>query len=186
MTRFDIVDTPLPGLKVLRRKPMGDARGFLERMFCTSDLQPLLGERQVRQINRTFTAKRGTVRGMHLQSPPHAETKLVSCLRGRVFDVAVDLRANSPTFLHWHAEELSDENFTTMFIPEGFAHGLQTLSDSCELLYLHTAAFQATAEMGLNPTDARLDIRWPLPIAELSQRDAAHPAIDSVFRGVQL
>ena len=97
-----------------------------------------------------MTASRGTVRGMHFQHPPHAETKFVSCLRGEVFDVAVDLRNGSPTFLHWHAEILSADNHRTLVIPEGFAHGFQTLSDDCEMLYFHTAAYNPEAEGGLN------------------------------------
>src|SRR5690349_10549191 len=110
MSRFIFSDTPLKGLKVLHRKPIGDSRGYLERIFCSVELQPLLDNRKIAQINLTFTAERGTVRGIHFQHPPHAETKLVSCLRGKVFDVAVDLRRGSPSFLQWYAQELSAEN----------------------------------------------------------------------------
>ncbi|MDR2186446.1 MAG: dTDP-4-dehydrorhamnose 3,5-epimerase family protein [Azonexus sp.] len=182
--RFEIQKTPLSGLNVIVRKPMGDSRGYLERMFCMDDLEEILGKRQVVQINHTLTQAKGTVRGMHFQYAPHAEMKLVSCLRGEVFDVAVDLRKNSPTFLHWHAELLSADNHKTLAIPEGFAHGFQTLTDDCELLYLHTASYAPNAEAGLNPQDARLVIQWPLPIAEMSPRDATHPAIAADFEGV--
>jgi dTDP-4-dehydrorhamnose 3,5-epimerase len=184
MSRFDFIDTPINGLKILQRKPIGDSRGYLERLFCSEELQPLLNERRIVQINRTFTARRGTVRGMHFQLPPHAETKLVSCLRGKVFDVAVDIRRGSPSFLRWHAQELSPENCKMMFIPEGFAHGLQTLSDDCELLYLHTASFSSKSEDGLNPRDPLLGIRWPNPISDVSERDAGHSMLTDSFTGV--
>jgi len=185
-TRFDILDTPLSGLRVLQRKPIGDSRGYLERLFCDEELQALAPGKHIAQINHTMTASRGTVRGMHYQRPPHAEIKFVSCLRGEVFDVAVDLRHNSPTFLHWHAELLSADNHKTLVIPEGFAHGFQTLTDDCEMLYFHTATYQPGAEGGLNAQDPRLAIHWPLPVAGLSPRDAAHPMLDDGFIGVTL
>ena len=181
---FDILDTPLQGLKLIQRKPIGDHRGYLERMFCAEELQSLIHGKGIVQINLTLTAKRGTVRGLHFQYPPHAETKVVSCLRGEVFDVAVDLRQGSPTFLHWHAEILSADNHRTLLIPEGFAHGFQTLTEGCELLYFHTAAYQPSAAGGLNAQDPRLDIRWPEAVLELSSRDAAHPPVIAAFVGV--
>jgi len=186
MSRFVIKQTPIAGLQVIQRQPRGDERGYLERMFCSEELQSFIEARQLTQINHTRTAKTGTVRGMHFQYPPHAERKLVSCLRGEVFDVAIDLREASPTFLKWHAEILSEENHKTFAIPEGFAHGFQTLSDDCELLYFHTAAYQPTAEAGLNALDDRLSIKWPLPISERSARDLQHPALADDFAGMKL
>lgn len=181
--RFDILATPIAGLRILRRRPLGDSRGYLERLFCADDLTDLLAGRRIEQINRTFTASRGTVRGMHFQHPPYAETKFVHCLRGEVFDVAVDLRRDSPSFLHWHAEVLAGTEPKTFVIPEGFAHGFQTLTDDCEMLYFHTAAYRQDAEAGLHPQDPRLQVAWPLPVAGLSPRDAGHPLIDAGFRG---
>jgi len=174
-SRFDILDSPLGGLFTLQRKPHGDARGWLERMFCTTDLGDVLGGRHIVQINRTHTAASGTVRGMHFQNSPHAEMKFVSCLRGEVFDVAVDLRPDSPTRYQWHAEILSADNHKTLAIPEGFAHGFQTLTDDCEMLYFHTAAYQSDAEGGLHPLDPALAIEWPLAITAMSARDSSHP-----------
>ena len=110
--------------------------------------------------------------------------KLVSCIRGEVWDVAVDIRAGSPTFLQWHAERLAADN--AMLIPEGFAHGFQALTDNVELLYCHSAAYVPAAEAGLNPQDPRLSISWPLPIAELSPRDANHPMVAEPFPGITL
>ena len=183
-SRFDILDTPLQLLKLIQRKPIGDHRGYLERMFCVEELQSLIPGKGIVQINHTLTAKRGTVRGLHFQYPPYAETKFVNCLRGEVFDVAVDLRQGSSTFLCWHAEILSAANHKALVIPEGFAHGFQTLTEGCELLYFHTAAHQASAEGGLNAQDPRLDIRWPEAVLELSSRDAAHPPVTAAFVGV--
>ncbi len=185
-TRFDILDTPLSGLRILQRKPIGDSRGYLERLFSAEELQALVPGKGIAQINHTLTANRGTVRGLHFQHPPHAETKFVSCLRGEVFDVAVDLRHNSPTFLRWHAEVLSADNHKTLVIPEGFAHGFQALTDDCEMLYFHTAIYKPGAEGGLHMQDSRLAIRWPLPISGLSPRDAAHPLLGGDFAGVVL
>lgn len=179
MSRFTSIATPLSGLMLLQRHPIGDARGYLERMFCREALAPWLGERAIVQINHTLTARASTVRGMHFQHPPHAEMKLVSCLRGEVYDVAVDLRPDSPTFGRWHAEILSAANQRTLLIPEGFAHGFQTLTDDCELLYLHTAAYRPEAEGGVNALDPVLGIAWPRPVLERSARDAGLAGLDS-------
>ena len=181
---FEIFPTPIIGLNVLQRKPLGDDRGYLERLFCLDELQSVIGGRTIVQINHTLTVKCGTVRGMHFQHPPYAEVKLVSCLRGKVFDVAVDIRRDSPTFLKWHGEILTADNHKTIVIPEGFAHGFQTLTDDCEMLYFHTAAFQPDAEGGLNAKDPKLAIQWPLPITEQSPRDLAHSILTADFTGV--
>jgi len=186
MSRFIINNTPIEGLQVIRRQPIGDARGYLERLFCTNELKGLIGDRSIMQINRTLTAKTGTVRGMHFQHPPQAEMKLVSCLRGEVFDVAVDLRKDSPTFLQWHAEVLNEKNHRTFSIPEGFAHGFQTLTEDCELIYLHTAAYAPEADAGLNALDSHLAIAWPLPIAERSERDRQHLMLTTEFSGLSI
>jgi dTDP-4-dehydrorhamnose 3,5-epimerase len=183
MSRFTIADLPLEGLKLIDRRLLGDGRGFLSRLFCAEELASAGWEKPIAQINHTYTAKRGTVRGMHFQLPPHAEMKLVSCLRGRVWDVAVDLRAGSDTILHWHAEELSADNQRALLIPEGFAHGFQSLTDDVELLYCHSAAYRDEAQGGLNPRDTRLAIQWPLEITKLSDMDAHHPMIDQRFVG---
>ena len=183
MSRFEVTPTPLPGLMLIKRQRLGDHRGFLARLFCAEELATAGFNEPIAQINHTYTQRQGTVRGLHYQQPPHAEIKLVSCVRGQVWDVAVDLRQDSPTFLHWHAETLSADNSLALLIPKGFAHGFQALSDDAELLYCHSAAFAATAEAGLNPQDERLAIAWPLPMAELSARDAALARIAPEFQG---
>jgi dTDP-4-dehydrorhamnose 3,5-epimerase len=184
MGQFSIFDTPIADLKVIERKTIGDSRGFLARIYCADQLKSIGWERPVNQINHTVTKKRGTVRGMHFQNPPHAEMKLVSCLRGEIWDVAVDLRKNSPTFLKWHAEKLSSKNSRALLIPEGFAHGFQTLSDDCELIYLHSAAYVREAEAGIHSNDPMLDISWPLEFFEISARDAQHPLLNDRFTGI--
>jgi len=184
MSRLAVTELPLFGLKRVQRQRLGDSRGFLSRLFCADELAAAGWDQPIAQINHTLTAKRGTVRGLHFQRAPQAEIKLVSCLRGAVFDVAVDVRPGSATFLQWHGERLSADSGSALLIPEGFAHGFQALSDDVELLYCHSAAYCAPAEAGLNVQDPRLGIAWPLAIAELSARDAAHAML--VGAGVML
>lgn len=184
MTALDITDLPLQGLRVVDRQIHGDSRGFLTRLFDSEPLSAAGFVGPVAQINHTFTAVRGTVRGMHFQWPPHAECKLVSCIRGEIWDVAVDLRRGSPTFLRWHAERLSAANGRALLIAEGFAHGFQTLTDDCELIYAHSNAYVPAAEGGVRPDDSFLGIDWPLPIVGLSPRDQAHPPLTHGFPGI--
>jgi dTDP-4-dehydrorhamnose 3,5-epimerase len=184
VNRLEVEDTALAGLKRVQRLRLGDQRGFLARLFCADELRDAGWNAPVAQINHTRTADRGSVRGLHFQRPPRAEKKLVHCLRGEVWDVAVDLRRGSPTFLCWHAEALSDENGVALLIPEGFAHGLQTVTDDVDMLYCHSVAYAASAEGGLHPRDPRLAIAWPLPIAALSPRDEGHALIGANFTGL--
>ncbi|ABS64955.1 dTDP-4-dehydrorhamnose 3,5-epimerase [Parvibaculum lavamentivorans DS-1] len=169
--RFEIVDTPLAGLKLLHRRRMGDDRGWLERLFCADELASAGWVWPIAQINRTLTVNKGTVRGMHFQHPPHEEAKLVTCLRGEVLDVAVDLRKNSPTYLGWHGEILSGKNAASLLIPPGFAHGFQTLTSDVEMFYVHSAPYAPQAEDGVRADDPAIAIAWPLEIAERSERD---------------
>lgn len=186
MSRFVINKTSIERLQVIQRQPMGDKRGYLERLFCTDELGAVIGNRSIVQINHTMTSKTGTVRGMHFQEAPNAEMKLVSCLRGEVFDVAVDLREGSPTFLQWYGEFLSEENHRTFCIPEGFAHGFQAQTENCELIYLHTAAYAPDAEAALNALDPLLAIAWPLSITELSLRDQQHAMLTPNYSGLSI
>ncbi len=185
-TRFDINPAPLAGLKTIIRKPFEDSRGSFARMFCARELAELGLSKPIVQINHSITRKRGAVRGLHFQYAPHAEAKIVSCLRGSVFDVAVDLRPDSPTFLKCHGTVLSAANRTAYCIPEGFAHGFQTLEEDAELLYLHTEYYEQPMEGALNVSDPRLGIAWPLPFSEISDRDRNHPFLTTGFAGVRL
>jgi dTDP-4-dehydrorhamnose 3,5-epimerase len=183
-SRFDFSPTDLAGLLVVQRKPIEDQRGLFSRFFCVEEFRRAGLEKPVVQMNHTLTRNKGAVRGLHFQYPPHAETKVVSCLAGEIFDVAVDVRCGSPTFLRWHAEILSAANRRSLLIPEGFAHGFQTLTDACELMYLHTAAFHVGAEGALNVADPRLALEWPLPPIDLSERDRAYPFVEPDFEGI--
>lgn len=175
---FEVVLTSLEGLIVLNRKPFKDDRGSFERMFCAQELDLVLGNRHIVQINLSKTMQKGAIRGMHFQYPPHSEMKLVSCISGKVFDVAVDLRADSPTYLQWHGEILSEKNDKTIVIPEGFAHGFQVLSESCNLIYFHTKAYNQASEDGVSPMDNILSINWPLSCANISTRDKNFPDLN--------
>ena len=175
------------GLVAVRRERLADARGALSRLFCAQELAAAGWTGPVAQINHTLTSRRGTVRGMHYQREPHAEAKLVSCLRGAVWDVAIDLRRGSPTWLQSRAVELSADNLCALLIPPGFAHGFQALTDDVELLYVHSAAHAPAFEAGLHPQDPALALVWPLEVALLSDRDRSHPFIEPLaFQGVSL
>ena len=186
MSRFDFIPTPLAGLMLVQRKVTEDHRGFLSRFYCAEEFRSLGIAQSIAQINHTLTRKKGAVRGLHFQYPPHAETKVVSCLKGEILDVAVDLRRDSPTFLQSHGEILSAGNRKSLLIPEGYAHGFQALTEDCELVYLHTAAYHPESEGALNVADPRLNIVWPLPIDDLSERDLSHSFIGSDFQGITL
>lgn len=186
MSRFLVSDTRLAGVKLVRRTRLSDERGFLSRLFCTDELRPFGWTQDIAQINHTGTHRAGTVRGMHYQLPPHAEIKLVSCIRGEVWDVALDLRADSPTFLQWHAARLSWDNGAALLIPAGVAHGFQAVTDHVELLYCHSQPYVPLSERGVNALDQRIAIDWPLPVRAMSERDRLHPTLDEAFVGVQL
>jgi dTDP-4-dehydrorhamnose 3,5-epimerase len=186
MSSLSVTDLPLAGLKRVQRKLLSDERGQFSRLFCAEELAVVGWRAPVAQINHSCTRGRGTVRGLHYQRAPHAETKLVSCIRGEVWDVAVDLRRGSPTFLHWHAELLRATEGAALLIPPGFAHGFQALSDEVELIYCHSVAYAPAAEAGLNVRDTRLDIAWPLPLHGLSPRDAGFALLAPDFEGVML
>lgn len=176
--------TPLEGLFVVRTRPIVDVRGRFVRIFCEDEFAAVRSPMHWRQSNLSRTVGAGAIRGMHFQHPPAAEAKLVRCLSGRVFDVAIDLRKNSATFLAWHGIELTADNDTMLFIPEGFAHGFQVLSDEAELLYMHSADFNPAHDGRLRFDDPRIGIAWPLPPGMVSERDLATPMIDPSFAGV--
>jgi dTDP-4-dehydrorhamnose 3,5-epimerase len=179
-----IHSTALAGVCVVETSTRLDHRGSFTRLFCADELANAFGARQIAQINHSRTTSAGAVRGLHFQHPPHAECKLIRCLRGEVFDVALDLRRGSPTFLQWHAERLSADNQRMIVIPEGCAHGFQALSPDAELLYLHSAPWAPGAEGGVRHDDPRVVIKWPLPVADLSERDSNHPLLAHDFAGL--
>lgn len=184
--RFEILDTALEGLRIIRRQQFGDERGFLQRVFCAEELAAAGWSKPVAQINHTYTRRAGSVRGLHSQLPPHAEMKLITCLRGAVWDVALDLRTGSRTFLKWHAVHLSAESKTSYLIPAGFAHGFQTLTDEVEMLYCHDHPYTPASEMGFNALDTSLKLTWPLAISELSEKDSNWPMLSTLFEGLSV
>ncbi|RJQ30156.1 dTDP-4-keto-6-deoxy-D-glucose epimerase [Candidatus Parcubacteria bacterium] len=178
--------TNLDGLFLIHRAPIGDSRGFLQRVFCDQLLHPVLKGQPIRQVNHTKTQFAGTIRGMHFQHEPFAEKKLITCLKGGVFDVIIDLRAESKTYMQTYTATLTSEGSLSLLVPEGCAHGFQTLQDDTEMLYLHTAPYDSESEGGVNALDPIFGIQWPLPVVERSVRDANHALIDSNFEGVRL
>jgi dTDP-4-dehydrorhamnose 3,5-epimerase len=183
---MNINATAIFGVAVVETTRHTDHRGSFARLYCERELAPVIGNRRIVQINHSCTGEVGAVRGMHFQRPPHTEMKLVRCLKGRVWDVALDLRTDSPTFLKWHAEELTLENTRMLVIPEGCAHGFQVLEPDSELLYLHTAFYTPEAEGGVRHDDPQIAINWPLAVTDISQRDTEHPLVGSDFQGIQV
>lgn len=186
MSNFIIHSTPINNLLLIEQKPIIDERGYLNRIFCQETLDNLMQDKTIQQINRTLTLKKGTVRGLHFQYPPHSETKIVTCLKGKVWDVAVDLRKGSKTFLRHHAVLLTEDNYSSYFIPEGFAHGFQSLTANCEMLYLHTNNYKKESEGGLNVLDPLISINWPQKITERSKRDTRLEMLSNDFKGIDL
>jgi dTDP-4-dehydrorhamnose 3,5-epimerase len=179
-----ILSTPFKDAYVLMTDPFEDERGRFTRVFCRRELEQIGHCKEIVQINHSLTKNRGALRGMHFQRPPKSEIKIVYCLRGSVFDVMIDLRRNSPSFLHWHAEILSPDNRRIMYIPEGFAHGFQALEDHVELIYLHTEFYSPEHEAGLRYDEPRVGVRWPMPIRDISGRDRSYTLLDSDFEGI--
>jgi dTDP-4-dehydrorhamnose 3,5-epimerase len=167
-------ETPLAGAFTIELEPRSDDRGFFARAFCQHELADHGLETGIAQANMSYNFKRGTLRGMHYQLPPHAEVKMVRCIAGAIYDVIVDLRKDSPTYLKWHGVELSAANRTMLYVPRGFAHGYQALSDDSEVLYLVTEFYAPGAERGLRWNDPAIGIRWPVADPILSPKDAVH------------
>ena len=176
--------TALRDVMVVETTPTADARGAFSRLFCERELAAVIGGRRIVQVNHSRTLAKGAIRGLHYQHPPHAEMKLVRCIKGRVWDVAVDLRRGSPTFLRWHAEELTPGNGRMLVVPEGCAHGFQVLEESSEMLYLHTDFYLPEAEGGLAYNDPKLAIPWPLAATDLSENDHRREPITHDFTGL--
>ena len=165
-------ETPLAGAYLVDLERREDDRGFFARMFCQDEFREHGLEPVIAQANVGFNRRRGTLRGMHFQFPPSAETKYVRCTRGAVHDVIVDLRPESPTFLQHTSVELSAENGRGIYIPRRFAHGYQALADNTETTYMVGEFYAPNDEGGLPHDDPRLGIRWPLPVSEMSPKDA--------------
>jgi dTDP-4-dehydrorhamnose 3,5-epimerase len=180
--RIEPVD--IPGAFTIRHDVRGDERGRFARQYCRREFAAAGLMIDWVQVNHSVTLGSGSIRGMHFQSPPHGEAKLVSCPVGRAFDVAVDLRRGSPTFLRWAAVELDEA--TSFYIPPGCAHGFQTLTDEVHLIYQHSEYYEPASEGGLRFDDPALAIAWPLPAGTVSARDRSFSPVGEAFEGLAL
>jgi dTDP-4-dehydrorhamnose 3,5-epimerase len=167
----------IPGAFLLEAERLEDERGFFSRIWCTAEALRHGLDPGVAQCSLSHTIQRGTLRGMHYQTPPYAESKTVRCVRGSVFDVIADLRPNSPTYSQWEGFELNQENRLALYIPKGCAHGFQTLTDDVEMLYQMSDPFVPELALGFRWNDPAFNIRWPIQNPVLSEKDAGYPDI---------
>jgi dTDP-4-dehydrorhamnose 3,5-epimerase len=180
------IETPLPGAWVIELDRFADERGWFARTFDAEEFRARGLNSNVVQCNASFNARRDTLRGMHFQAEPHGESKLVCCVRGAIFDVAVDLRPDSPAYGRWHGVELSAEGSPSaeggdsFYIPAGLAHGFQTLTDDCEVLYQMGHRYVPEAARGVRWDDPAFGIRWPEPAGEriISEKDRAYASVE--------
>ena len=188
MSNFRIKKTFIRDLmegEIISRK---DERGYFERVYCINEFNEIINlKKSIIQINRSLSKVKGTIRGCHFQLPPFAEIKIVSCPKGSLFDVGIDLRKGSPTYLKHYSQILSAENKKFLIIPEGFAHGFQTLEENTEILYLVTQEFSLKHDNGINPFDPAININWPIPCTIRSEKDTKRKFIkDRNFLGINL
>ena len=163
--------TNIEGVFIVELEPHFDERGMFARVFCKKEFKAINVKKDFVQVNHSFTKKKGTIRGLHMQISPKEEAKLIKCISGKVFDVAVDMRKDSSTYLQWTSIELSKENMKMIYIPEGCAHGFQTLEDNCEMLYFHSEYYSPEYEKTISFKNKQLNIAWPLEVAEISKKD---------------
>lgn len=177
----------LPGAHRIGLEPHGDERGFFARAFCAEEFASHGLENDVVQANVSVNRRRGTLRGLHFQLPPAAEVKMVRCVRGAIHDVILDLRPESPTFGDWLGVELDGEEREMLYVPRGFAHGFQTLTDDAEVFYMVTAPYTPEREGGVRHDDPRFAIDWPLEVTEISEKDRSwndytpEPALEGLY-----
>lgn len=186
MDKFAIEQLELPNLMRIKFNSYKDDRGEFSRLFCSSEMKKIGWNNPIAQINKSINYEKGTVRGLHYQKPPYAEKKIIMCESGAIWDIAVDIRRKSRTFLQYHVELLSQDSKTAIMIPEGFAHGFQALENNTKILYFHSEFYSETFQDGLNVNDPALAIRWPLEIKKLSSRDRLIKLIDLDFIGIDI
>jgi dTDP-4-dehydrorhamnose 3,5-epimerase len=179
-------ETLIPGAYTIDVGPFVDDRGWFARVYCKNEFEKINHNEEWVQMNHSFTKEVGSLRGMHFQYPPYAETKMVRCIAGKVYDVIVDLRENSPAFLKWTGVELSAENKRTIFIPKGVAHGFQVLSENSELLYSHSAMYVKESEGAVFYNDPLINIKWPLPVTNVSDKDRGYGMLNKEFKGIKI
>ncbi len=171
-------ETKLKGAYIIEIKQLSDERGFFGRSWCKREMEEHGLNGNVVQANTSLSKLKGTMRGMHYQKHPYEETKFLRCTKGAIYDVIVDLRKDSPTFLQWIGVELTEDNYKMIYVPEKFAHGFVTLTDNSEVTYLVTQFYTPGAEAGLRYNDEKLNIQWPVPVKVVSEKDKTHPDFD--------
>ena len=171
---------PLDGSYEITMELLGDNRGHFARSWCKNEFEKLGLDSSINQINVSYSKLKGTIRGLHFQYPPNAEVKIVRCVKGKIWDVIVDLRYGSNSYGKYFGLELADNNKKMLYVPKGFAHGFQTLTDDTELLYLHSRPFSKKDEGGLNFNDRVVGIKWPLKVTELSNKDKNNPGLKAI------
>jgi len=181
---MNFVETKLLGSFVIHPTLLQDERGGFSRVFCKNEFKHIGHDKEFVQLNHSFNTHKGTIRGMHYQEPPFSEIKLIRCVRGAVYDVIIDIRKSSPTFLQWFGIELSARNMNMIYVPEGFAHGFQTLEENSELLYHHTNFYEPLSERGIRYSDAEIAINWPIEVTSISQKDKNYPLLTPTFKGI--
>ncbi len=179
-------ETALKGAYIIEMKPHTDDRGLFMRTYCKNEFKQIGHDQEFVQFNHSMTHSKGTIRGMHYQVPPFSEIKLIRCIRGGIYDVIIDLRKNSPTFLKFVAVELTETNMCSIYIPQGFAHGFQTLEDNTQLIYHHTAFYAPGYEAGIRYNDPAVAISWPLPVSVITEKDLNHPILNNSFKGIPI
>jgi dTDP-4-dehydrorhamnose 3,5-epimerase len=183
--KLNILHTSINGVFIIKPIKFEDERGSFSRLFCIKELEKI-SNIEIKQINHSVSKYKGTVRGLHFQEEPYAEIKIIKCLKGSVFDVIVDIRKNSPTFLKTFSIKLTSKNQKMIYIPKGFAHGFQTLEDNVELLYFHSNVYTPKKEGALNIKDPLLNIKWPENITFTSEKDARHSFLNTNFKGIEI
>lgn len=179
-------ETLISGVYIISAQPFNDERGWFMRTYCKNEFAQIGHVDDWVQINHSYTKQAGSVRGMHFQHPPYTEIKTVRCIAGKVYDVIVDLRENSPTFLKWFGVELSAENKQTIYIPQGCAHGFQVLTANSELIYCHSVAYNKDNEGAVAYNDPSIGIIWPVPITNISSKDKGYSYLDKNFKGIRI
>ena len=183
---MEFTATHIEGVYIIGLKKLEDERGLFARTFCKNEFKQIGFDKEFVQFNHSFNKYKGTIRGMHFQQPAYSETKLIRCIQGAVYDVAVDLRTGSATFLQYFGIELSAQNMKSILIPEGFAHGFQTLEDDTALIYHHTQYYTPGADAGVRFDDPALHIDWKLPATMVSEKDKSYKMIDQKFKGITI
>ncbi len=171
-------ETKLKGAFIIEIQKLEDERGFFGRAWCQKEFEAHGLNPNMCQINTSYTKKKGTIRGLHYQIDPYQEAKFIRCTRGRIFDIMIDLRPDSPTFMQWIGNELSSDGYKMVYVPENFAHGILSLEDNSEVYYPVTQFYTPGAERGIRWNDPAFDIKWPIEVEIVSEKDNSHPDFD--------